>query len=178
MPAWPLIAVLAALLATPAAATPQGRPGPPAAGRSGERPVSPGELADMLDTYAIVQAQRALRLDDEQYARFVPAVKRLQTVRRRTQRERARLVVELRRLAGPQVPTPAPDAAIRDQLEALRRHDDEAAADVRAAYDALDQVLEPAQQARFRILEETIERRKLELLVRARQRAGGGRDDR
>ena len=37
---------------------------------------------------------------------------------------------------------------------------------------AIDQVLNPYQQARFRIFEETMEQRKIELLMRARQGRG------
>ena len=40
---------------------------------------------------------------------------------------------------------------------------------MRKAYNALDEVLEVRQQARFRVFEEQIERRKIELLMRARQ---------
>ena len=40
---------------------------------------------------------------------------------------------------------------------------------MRKAYVALDEVLDVRQQARFRVLEEQIERRKIELLMRARQ---------
>ena len=43
------------------------------------------------------------------------------------------------------------------------------AAEMRKAYNALDEVLEVRQQARFRVFEEQIERRKIELLTRARQ---------
>ena len=41
--------------------------------------------------------------------------------------------------------------------------------EIRQAADSLDEVLEPLQQARWRILEEQMERRKLDLLMRARQ---------
>ena len=40
---------------------------------------------------------------------------------------------------------------------------------MRKAYNALDEVLDIRQQARFRVFEEQIERRKIELLMRARQ---------
>ena len=63
------------------------------------------------------------------------------------------------------------EAAVRDRLKALRELDDRSAADLRRAYDSLDEVLDVRQQARFRIFEETIERRKMDLLMRARQRA-------
>ena len=40
---------------------------------------------------------------------------------------------------------------------------------IRKAQGAVDQVLDVRQQARFRVFEENMERRKLELLARARQ---------
>ena len=54
---------------------------------------------------------------------------------------------------------------------ALRDHDERATAEMRKAYETLDEVLDVRQQARFRIFEETIERRKLDL-VRPGPRAG------
>ena len=128
-------------------------------------------LADMLDTYAIVQAQQALTISDEKYGTFAARLKKLQGVRRRNQRERQQLVRELARMAGPRALVPADDATIRSQLTALRDHDDRAAIEMRQAYEALDQILDTRQQARFRVFEEQIERRKLDLLVRARARA-------
>ena len=130
-----------------------------------------GELVNMLDTYAIVQAQRALTITDEKYGTFAARLKKLQDIRRRNQRQRQQLVRELVRMVGPRATTPADDATIRNQLTALREHDDRAAAELRQAYDALDEVLDTRQQARFRVFEEQIERRKLDLLVRARARA-------
>lgn len=128
-------------------------------------------LADMLDTYAIVQAQQALTISDETYGTFAARLKKLQGVRRRNQRARQQLVRELARMAGPRALVPADDAAIRSQLTALREHDERAATEMRQAYEALDQILDTRQQARFRVFEEQIERRKLDLLVRARARA-------
>lgn len=130
-----------------------------------------GELVNMLDTYAIVEAQRALELGDDKYGQFVSRLKRLQEARRRGQRERNQIVQGLRRLVGPQAPAPIDEAAVRERLRTLREHDDRAAAEIRTAYQALDEVLDLRQQARFRVFEETIERRKLDLLVRARARA-------
>jgi hypothetical protein len=82
------------------------------------------------------------------------------------------MVGELRRLAGPRVETPAADAVVVEKLKALRDHDERAAVEIRAAVAAIDEILTPLQQARFRIFEEHIENRKLDLLLRARARAG------
>jgi hypothetical protein len=128
-------------------------------------------LANMLDTYAIVQAQQALTIADERYGTFAARLKKLQDIRRRNQRQRHLLVRELARMAGPRALVPADENAIRTQLVALREHDERAAVELRQAYDALDEVLDTRQQARFRMFEEQIEQRKLDLLVRAREQA-------
>jgi hypothetical protein len=144
----------------------------PARGRAAaEAPgLSPMEVVNMLDAYAIVQAQEALQLGDQQYGEFVARLKRVQQTRRRNLQQRAAILQELRRLSAPQV-AQVDEAAIRERLQALARHDEQAAAEVRQAYEALDQVLDARQQARFRLLEEQLERRKIDLLQRARQGA-------
>jgi Spy/CpxP family protein refolding chaperone len=137
--------------------------------------LSPGEVVAMLDAYALVQAQETLQLNDAQYAPFVARLKKLQETRRRNQRAHNQIVQELRKLAGPQAAPPFDEAAIRDRLKALRELDDRGAVELRRAYEGLDEVLDVRQQARFRMFEEMIERRKLDLLLRARQRAAGRR---
>ena len=152
---------------------------PPAAPNRGNRPdpsdplapVSTGELVNMLDTYAIVRAQAELTLSDAQYAQFVTRLKRLQEARRRNQRERNQILQDLRRLTGPLATAPADETVVRERLKALRDHDERATVEMRKAYETLDEVLDVHQQARFRIFEETIERRKLDLVLRARERA-------
>ena len=133
--------------------------------------LSPGEVVGMLDAYAVVQAQDALQLGDEQYGQFVARLKKLQETRRRSQQVRNQIVQDLRQIAGPQAAPPVDESAVRERLKALRDHDDRAATEMRRAYDALDEVLDVRQQARFRMFEEQIERRKLDLLMRARQGA-------
>ena len=129
------------------------------------------ELAAALDAYALVQAQQQLSIPDDKYNVFAARLKKIQDVRRRNNRMRLRLVQELRKLVGPRADPPGDDTAIRGALTALRDHDERAAAELRQAYDALDQVLDARQQARFRLFEEQIEQRKLELLVRAKERS-------
>jgi hypothetical protein len=158
------------------AATPVPESGSESRGPNRERgELSPAEVVGMLDAYALVQAQNALQLNDSQYGTFVGRLKTLQETRRKNQRARNQLVQELRRLTPPQVET-VDEAAIRDRLKALRELDERSAADLRRAYDSLDEVLDVRQQARFRIFEENLERRKMDLLLRARQRAAGRRD--
>ena len=141
--------------------------------------VTNAELVAMLDTYAVVRAQKLLQIDDAQYGEFVVRLRNLQETRRRNRQARNRILQDLRRLSAPRAGQPD-ENAIRERLQTLRAHDERAAAAMRRAYDSLDEVLSVAQRARFRILEENLERRKLDLLVRARERAarrsrrGGG----
>jgi hypothetical protein len=171
---------VAAVLSTPAVGssqTPVERSAPAERPARGNRPAlapSNAELATILDAYAIVQAQNALQLNDEQYGRFVSRLKRLQDIRRRYAQARNRLVQELRKLTA----DPSTDEAlIRERLKALRDVEQQSAEAVRREYDNLDEVLDPRQQVRFRVFEEQLERRKLDLLIRARARAARGQQD-
>ena len=131
-----------------------------------EQGVTPAEIQRMFDAYALMQAQEQLKIDEAHFTRFLTRFKALQDVRRQTLRERARLVTELRQLVNaPQ----ADEAQIKDRLNALQEVETRAAADVKKAYDAIDEVLDVRQQAKFRAFEELMERRKLELVMRARQ---------
>lgn len=133
-------------------------------------PLSPGEVVNILDAYAVVQAQEALRLTDTQYAQFVGRLKKLQQGRRQAQQARNKIIQELRQLSAPEI-TQSDETAIRSAIRALREHDERTAADLRKASDVLDEVLDLRQQARFRVFEEQLERRKLDLLLRAREGA-------
>jgi hypothetical protein len=129
-------------------------------------------LANALDHYAVVQAQRFLQLNDAENAQLVPLLRALQQVRRRNNQARHRILQDLRRMAGPRAEGEPDEAVLRERLSALREHDERSAQEIRAAYATLDEVMTPRQQARFRLFEENIEARKLELLMRAKARAG------
>lgn len=132
----------------------------------GDPAVSPAEIQRLFDAYVLMQAQNQLKLSDEQYMQFLPRFRALQDTRRHALVERLRLVQNLRRLVNdPQ----SDDNAIRDDLKALQDLETRAVADIRKAHDAVDETLDTRQQARFRLFEENMERRKLELVARARQ---------
>jgi hypothetical protein len=143
-------------------------------GRAADAGLSPVEVVNMLDAYAVVQAQNALQLNDSQYGQFVTRLRRLHQTRRQAQQERHRLVQQLRRLAAPQA-TQIDENAIRANIKALRDLEERSAIEIRKAVDAVDEVLDARQQARFRLFEERLEARKLDLLMRARQGAAAPR---
>lgn len=158
-----LIAVGLSLLTAASAAAQT--PPPPATGDPG---ISPAELQRMFDAYALMQAQEQLKISDESYTRFLPRFKALQDTRRKALVERTRRIMDLQRLGSdPQ----SDENLIKQRLGELRDFEARAADDVSKAYDAIDQILDVRQQAKFRAFEEQMERRKLELISRARQSA-------
>jgi hypothetical protein len=164
-------AVLSVSVVVLAAATfvaAQGRPNRPMPPPEGAPGVSPAEIQGLFEAYVVMQAQRELQLTDEQYPKFLSRVRVLQEARRRGQNERMRHLQELRRLT--QTTASGDDLPLRTQLRALDELEARVAGEVRQAMADLDQVLDVRQQARFRLLEEAMERRKLELLAQVRQR--------
>lgn len=166
-----IVGVLALAASHPVAAQRGRGPGPPpgAAGRAEGPGVSPAEIQRMFDSYALMQAQEQLKISDEQFPRFLARFKALQDARRKNLQERFRMVQELRRLSND---AQADDAQMKDRLKALDDLDVRSQAEVTKAYDAINQVLDIRQQAKFRVFEEAMERRKLELVTRARQTNG------
>jgi Spy/CpxP family protein refolding chaperone len=141
-----------------------------AGGPAGAGQYSVAEVQQMFDALTLMQAEQALKLSDAQFPEFLSKLRALQQQRRRYQQQRRQVIQELVRLTGPAVTT-VDDTAVREQLKALADLDQRAAADLRAAYEGIDQVLTVRQQARFRVLEEQLERRKFDLLARARRGA-------
>jgi hypothetical protein len=139
----------------------QGAP-PPAVG---DTAITPFELQRLFDSWALLQAQEFLKIGDDQFAKFLPRFKALQDARRQGLQQRTRVLNQLRKALN----DGEPDEQIKTSLKLLQEIDDRAAADTRKAYDAVDQVLDVRQQAKFRVFEEQMDRRKLELVTRARQ---------
>ncbi len=164
--AWVLVGVAWGVAAAAAAGVVQPpkqvqRPRPPMAG--GE--LAPGEVERLFDAYTLMQAQDTLKLPDDQFAEFLPRLKALHDTRRRNEQARRQLVMELNKLL---VQPEGNDGQLRDKLKELQDLDGRAAAELRRAYENLDQVLDLRRQARFRVFELQMERRKFDLMMRAR----------
>ena len=147
----------------------------PAAGQAGVRQpldtpgeLTPGEIQRLFDAMLVADAERALELTDKQYPEFLTRLRALQETRRTNLTQRVKLLVELQRLSNPRNQNPD-EAALKERLTALQELESRNAAELRRSYNAIDEVLDLRQQARFRVLEDALERRKLELLMRARQ---------
>jgi hypothetical protein len=162
-----LVLVLSACVVAEAQARGQGR-GAPGRGQMGPRDaLTPGEIQAQFDAYAIVQAQDALQLSDEQYPQFVRRARALQGMRRQSRMQRNRLLTELNQLlrARPAADEQRLTAATR----ALDDHDRQSLVELQKAYAGVDEVLTPWQRGRFRLLEDQLEQKKLDMLFRARQ---------
>ena len=134
-------------------------------GPQGERTVTPAEIQRMFDAYALLQAQDQLKIGDEQYSQFLTRFKALQDVRRTGLQQRTRMIQDLRRaLDAGQLD----EQSIKERLKALDELETRSAAEVKKAADAIDQMLDVRQQAKFRVFQELMEQRKLELVTRAR----------
>ena len=163
-------AVLSWAIGTAPALEAQGRRAPAAPGGA-DAVISPAEIQRMLDGYMLIQAQEVLQLSDEQFTRFLSRVRAWQETRRRSQAERQRILQELRRMTAGRA-GPVDESVIKDRLRALDDLETRAAGEIQQQRGGIDQVLNTVQQARFRIFEETMEQRKIELLMRARQGRG------
>ena len=154
------VPLLAVLLCGPASAWAQGEAEP--------RPerLPRAEVLRLFDAYAVVQAQEALGLDNAKYGAFVSGYKSLLETRRRQREERVRMVGEIARLVRR---NKAPDEAqLRERLRALQDHDAKSVTEITQALEVIDQSLTVVERARFRVFEEQMEQRKLDLLSRAR----------
>jgi hypothetical protein len=158
-------------LTAPAVQAQAGRAGQRAGQRGAPGPdagVTPAEIQQMFDAYFLVQAQEALQLRDDQYPQFLTRLRALQAIRRRAENQRRQNINQIRRMLQA-ADGRVDETAIKDRLKALNDLETSVAGEVRQARDSLDEVLDVRQQGRFRVLEEEMERRQMELVMRTRQ---------
>jgi hypothetical protein len=171
-------AIVCALLSTAALAqTEAGQAGQQRGqrgGRAGLPPVpanmSQQQLQAYLDTFTLIEAERQLQLNDDHYPAFVSRYRHVQQLKRRQLMERRRLTEALRVAATSANPN---DDDLVARLRALDDFDQTISAELRKAYSDVDSQLTPLQRARLRLLEEQVERRKLELLMKLGVGRGG-----
>jgi hypothetical protein len=150
-----LALVFAAGVASPAAAQKAG----------GQRQRPREEAFRMIEAYLVSNLQEGLGLSDEQFTRVLPLVKRLQRDRREAGQRRMRAMQELNRVmqAGG-----ATEARVADLLREVKAAEVEGPATVRRDMDAIDALLSPVQQAKYRLLEVEVERKLRGLMTEMR----------
>ncbi len=125
------------------------------------------ETFRLMDAYLISNLQESLGLTDEQFARAMPLVKKLQTDRRDFARRRMQ---GLRLLRKTLVSGAATEAGVADLLREVKSvSSEERAATLRNA-EALDAVLTPLQQAKYRVFEAEVDIRLRHLLARSQDK--------
>jgi hypothetical protein len=150
-----------------------GAPAPGAASQRGDGEVmTAAQVERMWDEYVLAQAQTTLNLNDQQFVRFRNRLFQLQQLRRRLQRERNQKLRDAQQaLAGRGASVDLTNVSAR-----LKEYDDlmvSSADQVRHAYASIDEVLNVRQRVRFRVFEDRMAQKKLELLAQARQAAAG-----
>lgn len=167
-------AVLVAALSASVDLSAQERRGGAPAGRQGGRGqagppdrFTAREIQVQFDAYVIAQAEGALQISEDQYPQFVRRVRALQISRREARVRRTRLIAQLAQMARNR--QTADERGLADAIRALDAHERTTLDDIAKAYASLDEVLTPWQRARFRVLEEQLEQKKLDMLLRARQ---------
>ncbi len=140
-----------------------------AQGAAGERPRPGDEAFRMIDAYMMSNMQESLQLTDDQYVKVLPLVKRLQTDRRGFVQRRQQAMQELRRVLASGVAT---EARVGDLLRQLKAVETDEPTAVKKDRDAIDAVLSPVQQAKFRVMEVEVEHKIRELMnqIRAERR--------
>jgi hypothetical protein len=133
------------------------------------------EAFKMVDAYIVSQLKDSLGLTDDQFAKAVPLVTKLQADRREYFLGRARLLREMRRMLHS---GSANEGQVVAKLKELKALDASGPAKTGGDLAALDAMLSEMQQAKFRVLEVEVEQRMRELMSRAREgRRGRTRQD-
>ena len=130
-----------------------------------------------VDAYFVGNLKERLDLTDEQLSRVLPRVRRLQGDRRALAQRRFRAMHEMRRIL---LSGTATEDAVQELLREVKAVEAEEPATVRRGMGAIDAVLSPVQQAKYRLLELEVERRVRQALSQARGggKGRGGRDQR
>ena len=130
------------------------------------------EAFRMVDAYVVSHLQESLGLSDEQFGKAVPLVSKLQRERREYLMGRVRLMREMRRLLreGGSV-----EPQVLERLEEYKKLEAEGPERIRRNLEALDAMLTPLQQSKYRVLEADVEQRMRALASRARAARPGSR---
>lgn len=131
----------------------------------------PDEVQQIVDGWEIATAEKMLELTDQQYVPFLQQLRKLQNGRRQQFMQRQRMLNALRQAINQQQPS-LDDAALDTRVKQFDDFERKQQQEIQSLQSAIDAVLTPRQRARFRVLQEQMERRKLEVLSRA-MRAGG-----
>jgi Spy/CpxP family protein refolding chaperone len=133
------------------------------------------EAFKMVEAYVVSNLQESLGLTDDQFTKLLPHVKRLQKDRRDLAQRRGTALAEMRRMLGSGVATESRVAELLKEVKAVEAEQPEV---LRKDLEAIDAVLTPIQQAKFRLLEGEVERKIRALMNDLRPNRNPGRNRR
>lgn len=123
------------------------------------------QVTEQWNVLVLRQSRVALQLTDQQFASFFLKMTDLQMVRDRHQQMRRRAIGELARLTPPNSDVTTDDATLIAKTKQLDDIEQQAVSREQQALAAVDAVLTPFQRARFRVFEENMEKRKVQMLA-------------
>jgi Spy/CpxP family protein refolding chaperone len=126
----------------------------------------------MVDTYVLEKVQERLDLTDAQYAKLAPLISQQQANRRDLARRHFHALRQLRRLLASGAAREDRVLELLGEIKALERDGPRTRA---SDQQAIDDVLTPLQQAKYRVLAAEVERRLRALRHRGRDGLRPGR---
>jgi Spy/CpxP family protein refolding chaperone len=167
-----LILIFSALAAPALAQEQQG-----AGSRGDDTQALRDEVNEVVDAYLLMKVQERLDLTDEQMLKALPLIRKHHQMRRDLEHRRFHLLRELHQLLSSGGAT---EERVVPLLRELKGIEVDLPLKTRQNVDAIDALLTPIQQAKYRLLEAAIDRRLRELRHRAGQHRGapGGPDER
>jgi hypothetical protein len=126
----------------------------------------------MVDAYILSNIQESVGLSDEQFVKVLPLIKRLQSERRDAAERRREALREMRQLLQSGSAT---EAKVVERLREVKALEVEEGDRLRRNVEAIDAVLSPLQQAKFRVMQIEVEQKIRELMQGSRQGRRGER---
>jgi uncharacterized membrane protein YgaE (UPF0421/DUF939 family) len=133
-----------------------------------ERRAGGQDVEGLMEAYVISKLQEALDLTDDQFAKMIVAQKKLSEHRRNYRRDRNATLQQMRQALRT---AESRDDRLESLLNELEERQTIFENQQRAGYEAIDAILDIRQRARYRILEQEIQRRFQQMIreVRGRQ---------
>jgi Spy/CpxP family protein refolding chaperone len=133
-----------------------------------ERRAGGQDVEGLMEAYVISKLQEALDLTDDQFAKMIVAQKKLGEYRRSYRRDRAATLQQMRQALRSAESREERLESLLNQLEERQLSFEN---QQRSGYKAIDAILDIRQRARYRILEQEIQRRFQQMIreVRGRQ---------
>jgi Spy/CpxP family protein refolding chaperone len=124
----------------------------------------------MVDAYVLSNLQESLGLSDDQFVKLLPLVKHLQSERREAMERRMRALREMRRLLKSGTAT---EPEVLAQLKEFKASESESPVRGGKDMEAIDALLTPLQQAKFRVFEAEVGQKLRELTSQMRRQNRG-----